>query len=67
MAQSETADAVSAATAELAAQVQQMDGTSNDLRAQAGNLATLVGTFRISENRRSTAPNDAVSLVGAAR
>ncbi len=44
--QAETADAVSAATAELAAQVQQMDSTASDLRAQAGALTGLVDTFR---------------------
>jgi methyl-accepting chemotaxis protein len=55
LAQAETADTVSAATAELAAQVQQMDGTSSDLRMQAGDLATLVGTFRISADRQSAA------------
>jgi hypothetical protein len=55
IAQAETADAVSAATAELSAQVVQMDGTAHDLRVQAGELSGLVGTFRISTSPTTTA------------
>ncbi len=56
VAQSETADAVSAATAELAAQVQQMDGTAGDLRLQASDLTDLVAAFKLGAEPSRTTP-----------
>ena len=45
------ADSVSAATAELASQVQQMDATASQLRVQAGDLRSLVAAFRTAGER----------------
>jgi methyl-accepting chemotaxis protein len=53
MTQAETADAVSAATAQLAAQAVQMDTTAIDLRDQAGNLTGLVAAFRATDTPRT--------------
>jgi len=43
--QARSADDVSASTAELAAQVQEMDATAHELSAQAASLTDLVSVF----------------------
>ncbi|MFN2460757.1 MAG: hypothetical protein ABR591_08745 [Candidatus Velthaea sp.] len=58
-AQAGRADDVSASTAELAAQMQQIDVTAAALREQAERLGSLVSTFRI--DKEAAPESDAVA------
>jgi methyl-accepting chemotaxis protein len=61
LAQAETADTVCAATAQLVAQVAQVETTASDLRRQAGALNALVGAFRVADGASARPPHLAAS------